>query len=62
MHCHIAWHTTEGLAIQILERESELVPLIDGTVLNSTCDAWDTYTPTSFYDTAQASPDYDNGI
>ncbi|TGO13496.1 hypothetical protein BTUL_0068g00030 [Botrytis tulipae] len=29
MHCHIAWHTSEGLAVQILERESELVDLLD---------------------------------
>jgi hypothetical protein len=43
MHCHIAWHTSEGLAVQILERETELVGLIDSTVLNSTCEAWDTY-------------------
>ncbi|TGJ88079.1 hypothetical protein E0Z10_g623 [Xylaria hypoxylon] len=43
MHCHIAWHTSEGLAVQVLERESELLDLIDGDSLNSTCDAWDTY-------------------
>ncbi|KAJ9156302.1 Multicopper oxidase, type 2 [Pleurostoma richardsiae] len=45
MHCHIAWHTTEGLAIQILERESEIPALIDASVLNSTCETWD-YTST----------------
>jgi hypothetical protein len=44
MHCHIAWHTSEHLAVQILERETEFVSLMDSTVLNSTCDAWDTYT------------------
>jgi FtsP/CotA-like multicopper oxidase with cupredoxin domain len=44
MHCHIAWHTSEGLAVQILERETELVGLIDSSVLNSTCEAWETYT------------------
>ncbi|KAI1310840.1 putative extracellular dihydrogeodin oxidase/laccase [Xylaria venustula] len=43
MHCHIAWHTSEGLAIQILERESEIADLLDGDTLNSTCTAWDTY-------------------
>ncbi|KAL1889965.1 hypothetical protein Sste5346_008543 [Sporothrix stenoceras] len=43
MHCHIAWHTTEGLAIQLLERESEIPALLD-TALNTTCAAWDTYT------------------
>ena len=44
MHCHIAWYTSEGLAVQVLERESEMVALIDGDSLNSTCQAWDTYT------------------
>jgi hypothetical protein len=44
MHCHIAWHTSEGLAAQILERESEFVPTLDGDLLNSTCAAWEAYT------------------
>ncbi|KAI1426996.1 putative extracellular dihydrogeodin oxidase/laccase [Xylaria sp. FL1777] len=43
MHCHIAWHTSEGLAVQVLERESEIADLLDGDSLNSTCTAWDTY-------------------
>lgn len=43
MHCHIAWHTTEGLAIQILERESEISALLDSSTLNSTCTSWDSY-------------------
>ncbi|KAI1355572.1 putative extracellular dihydrogeodin oxidase/laccase [Xylaria sp. FL0043] len=43
MHCHIAWHTSEGLAVQVLERESEIADLLDGDTLNSTCAAWDTY-------------------
>lgn len=62
MHCHIAWHTTEGLAIQLLERESEFVPLIDYDVLNSTCAAWDAYTPISEEDRVQDVPVYDDGI
>ncbi|CZR67928.1 related to laccase precursor [Phialocephala subalpina] len=43
MHCHIGWHTDEGLALQILERKSEIPALIDTDVLNSTCAAWDAY-------------------
>ncbi|KAH8653576.1 putative extracellular dihydrogeodin oxidase/laccase [Xylariales sp. PMI_506] len=43
MHCHIAWHTSEGLAVQVLERESEFLDLIDADTLNSTCASWDTY-------------------
>ncbi|KAJ5726946.1 extracellular dihydrogeodin oxidase/laccase [Penicillium malachiteum] len=41
MHCHIAWHTSEGFAIQLLERESEIQ--INDEVLNSTCKGWQIY-------------------
>ncbi|CZR56712.1 related to laccase precursor [Phialocephala subalpina] len=44
MHCHIAWHASEGFALQLLERESEMVALMDVTSINSTCANWDTYT------------------
>ncbi|CAI7588021.1 unnamed protein product [Penicillium palitans] len=43
MHCHIGWHTSEGFAIQFLERYSEARKLIDYDTLNSTCEAWDAY-------------------
>lgn len=43
MHCHIAWHTSEGLAVQVLERESEIPATLDSDALNSTCAAWDAY-------------------
>lgn len=42
-HCHIAWHTSEGLAVQMVERQSEIAGLIDSTELNDTCDAWNAY-------------------
>lgn len=41
MHCHIAWHTSEGFAVQILERESEIET--DYAQLNSTCANWKSY-------------------
>ncbi|KAE9365617.1 multicopper oxidase [Stipitochalara longipes BDJ] len=44
MHCHIAWHTDEGFALQLLERESEMTALMDVASVNSTCANWDTYT------------------
>lgn len=37
----IAWHTSEGLSIQILEQESSMQ--IDADVLGSTCQAWNSY-------------------
>jgi FtsP/CotA-like multicopper oxidase with cupredoxin domain len=43
MHCHIGWHTSEGFALQLVERYSEIAALIDYDTLNSTCAAWDTY-------------------
>ncbi|KAK8250367.1 Cupredoxin [Phyllosticta capitalensis] len=46
MHCHIGWHTSEGFAIQILERYTELQDLIDYDSLNSTCEAWTSYATT----------------
>jgi FtsP/CotA-like multicopper oxidase with cupredoxin domain len=43
MHCHIAWHTSEGFALQLLERESEMTALMDVSAINSTCANWNTY-------------------
>lgn len=43
MHCHIGWHTDEGFAIQFLERESEIEPLIDINGLKENCASWDAY-------------------
>ncbi|KAH7107284.1 laccase [Auriculariales sp. MPI-PUGE-AT-0066] len=43
MHCHIAWHVSEGLSLQLIERQSE----IDFTAFDSdwqtTCDNFDTW-------------------
>ncbi|KAF4847794.1 Laccase [Colletotrichum siamense] len=40
-HCHIAWHTSEGFAVQIIERESEIE--YDSDALNKTCTNWSNY-------------------
>jgi FtsP/CotA-like multicopper oxidase with cupredoxin domain len=43
LHCHIGWHTSEGFALQIVERYSEiaallaLVPLSPLALLESLC-------------------------
>ncbi|KAH7099823.1 laccase [Auriculariales sp. MPI-PUGE-AT-0066] len=43
MHCHIAWHASEGLSLQLVERASE----IDFTVIDSTwqetCTNWNNW-------------------
>ncbi|CAG7948550.1 unnamed protein product [Penicillium nalgiovense] len=43
MHCHIGWHTDEGFALQFLERESEIKPLIDRRALGDNCASWTAY-------------------
>lgn len=64
LHCHIAFHASDGLALQYLEQASKLRPLMDrGGVVNDfmeRCSAW-----TEWYDTvsipAQATQ-ADSGI
>lgn len=41
MHCHIAWHSSAGFDVQLLERESEIS--YDYDTLTSTCANWNTY-------------------
>jgi Multicopper oxidase len=42
MHCHIAWHASSGLALQILEREGD-IEISDDSMekINRTCYNWD---------------------
>jgi hypothetical protein len=49
MHCHIAWHVAQGLAVQFLERKSEIAGIMDLTVLDPLCAAWDDWYATSPY-------------
>ena len=44
MHCHIAWHASQGLSMQFMERRGEISGLIgDTSVLKKGCDEWDGY-------------------
>jgi hypothetical protein len=45
MHCHIAWHASQGLSLQFGERYSDLQAGIlgDTGVLKQGCDEWDGY-------------------
>lgn len=36
-------HTSEGFALQFIERESEIPGITDSERLNSTCATWDAY-------------------
>ncbi|TGO33572.1 hypothetical protein BHYA_0239g00120 [Botrytis hyacinthi] len=59
MHCHIAWHASEGLALQFVESESKILPTIgtaDVSTFQDTCAAWNAWTPTEPF------PQDDSGI
>ncbi|OJJ05823.1 hypothetical protein ASPVEDRAFT_153976 [Aspergillus versicolor CBS 583.65] len=43
MHCHIGWHTTEGFALQFVERYDEIKGIIDQDQLEETCKLWNGY-------------------
>lgn len=45
-HCHIAWHVSEGLSAQFLEKRSEIRQAMDLNALNQNCRNWDAYQPT----------------
>lgn len=46
MHCHIGWHTSEGFALQFIERYDEIKDLIDYQTLDENCAAWTAYDST----------------
>ena len=41
LHCHIAWHASSGLALQILEREPDInISHASMAAINQTCETW----------------------
>lgn len=42
-HCHIAWHTDEGFALQFVERYDEIAAMYNATELEGSCNSWDTF-------------------
>ena len=49
MHCHIAWHVGEGLAVQFLESKSKIPTTFSLANLDSECAAYDEYYATAYY-------------
>lgn len=43
MHCHIGWHSSEGFALQFVERYDEIKGLVDSDALERNCNAWKEY-------------------
>lgn len=51
VHCHIAWHASQGLAMQFVERESEItVGTTDKSAFEDVCTAWDSYAAKEVYE------------
>lgn len=50
MHCHIAWHADEGLAVQFLE-QADRIGQVDAfpQEFDSQCQAWDQYANNPVY-------------
>ncbi|KAH8159717.1 multicopper oxidase [Xylaria polymorpha] len=46
-HCHIGWHTSQGFALQLVERNSEIEAITNMDALNGTCAAWNDYQDTN---------------
>ncbi|THW46308.1 putative multicopper oxidase, type 1 [Aureobasidium pullulans] len=55
MHCHIAWHISEGLGVQFLEAKNQIV-LPDEGQFTSQCSSWKQYTAN------MAFPQIDSGL
>lgn len=42
-HCHLAWHMSGGLFMQVLERPEDIVKLDFNSDASELCDTWDIY-------------------
>ncbi|KAF2271885.1 uncharacterized protein EI97DRAFT_497001 [Westerdykella ornata] len=40
MHCHVPFHQSQGFALQFLEREDEILQMIDTAAVEDRCVAW----------------------
>ncbi|OTB09364.1 putative multicopper oxidase [Hypoxylon sp. CI-4A] len=47
MHCHIGWHTSEGFALQFVERYDEITALTDTDTLSDSCSTWSSFQSSS---------------
>lgn len=51
MHCHIAWHASQGLAMQFVESESSIaIGMSDTAIFEDTCANWNAYIPIELFD------------
>ncbi|KAK8929104.1 hypothetical protein H634G_03373 [Metarhizium anisopliae BRIP 53293] len=43
MHCHIGWHTSEGFALQFIERQGDIGAITNSTYVDNVCTNWNAY-------------------
>lgn len=48
MHCHIAWHISEGLGMQFLEQPDKIV-MPEKSSYDNLCSAWNSYSSGMYY-------------
>lgn len=57
MHCHIAWHASEGLSLEFVEDQAKIaVDPRNAAIFKQQCAAWDRWVPGEVY------PQDDSGI
>ncbi|KLU82876.1 hypothetical protein MAPG_01944, partial [Magnaporthiopsis poae ATCC 64411] len=56
-HCHLAWHVSQGLSVQYLERPGEVAGAMDLGSTQKNCEAW-----RAFYPQRAAARQQDSGI
>jgi hypothetical protein len=55
-HCHIAWHASQGLSTQFLERAEDIASSMDLNAITDNCKNWRAYAPTDPF------PKVDSGV
>ena len=50
LHCHVAWHVSNGLYVTVLERPDDIAKLHIPSTLAQTCRDWGAYTNTTVID------------
>jgi hypothetical protein len=48
-HCHIAWHVSQGLSVQFLERLQDIPATVPLSAIEPTCSQWAAYYETTQY-------------
>lgn len=50
MHCHVAWHSSQGFALQLVEFQDQMAgQLTDNYDLGRLCMTWNAYTKNEMY-------------